>query len=76
MGFQRNAGSGRIADRRRGAREQGAGRATNVPRVLLTNPQLALAIFEDLRALGVRVALDDFGTGFSSLSYFRMFPFD
>jgi len=44
--------------------------------VLLTNPQLALAIFEDLRALGVRVALDDFGTGFSSLSYFRMFPFD
>lgn len=44
--------------------------------VLLNNPKVALAIFEDLRALGVRVALDDFGTGFSSLSYFRMFPFD
>ena len=43
---------------------------------LLSNPQVALAIFEDLRALGVGVALDDFGTGFSLLSYFRMFPFD
>ncbi|HMI40153.1 MAG TPA: EAL domain-containing protein [Sphingomicrobium sp.] len=43
---------------------------------LLINPQQALRIFNDLKALGVRVSLDDFGTGFSSLSYFRMFPFD
>lgn len=43
---------------------------------LLTNPQLALRIFNDLKTLGVRISLDDFGTGFSSLSYFRMFPFD
>ncbi|MDP9423361.1 MAG: EAL domain-containing protein [Pseudomonadota bacterium] len=43
---------------------------------LLINPQLALSIFSDLKALGVRVSLDDFGTGFSSLSYFKMFPFD
>ena len=43
---------------------------------LLINPQLALRIFTNLKTLGVRVSLDDFGTGFSSLSYFRMFPFD
>jgi len=44
--------------------------------VLLEDPNRALAIFEKLRSLGVRISLDDFGTGFSSLSYFRQFPFD
>ena len=33
-------------------------------------------VFEELKALGVRLALDDFGTGYSSLSYLQRAPFD
>ena len=33
-------------------------------------------VFEDLKAIGVKLALDDFGTGYSSLSYLRTAPFD
>jgi len=33
-------------------------------------------LFEQLRALGVKLALDDFGTGYSSLGYLREFPVD
>jgi diguanylate cyclase (GGDEF)-like protein len=44
--------------------------------VLLSQPELALKIFRELKELGVRISLDDFGTGYSSLSYFREFPFD
>ena len=40
------------------------------------NPDVALATFEKLKALGVGLALDDFGTGYSSMSYLSMFPFD
>ncbi|MEP3051550.1 MAG: EAL domain-containing protein [Erythrobacter sp.] len=35
-----------------------------------------LRMFQDLKALGVKLALDDFGTGYSSLSYLRDAPFD
>jgi diguanylate cyclase (GGDEF)-like protein len=34
------------------------------------------AMFERLKAIGVRLALDDFGTGYSSLGYLRKAPFD
>jgi diguanylate cyclase (GGDEF)-like protein/PAS domain S-box-containing protein len=44
--------------------------------VLMGNPDVALATFEKLKALGVGLALDDFGTGYSSMSYLSMFPFD
>lgn len=44
--------------------------------VLISEPEKALCIFNELKALGVRISLDDFGTGYSSLSYFRVFPFD
>lgn len=44
--------------------------------VLLSQPEQALCIFNELKALGTRISLDDFGTGYSSLSYFRVFPFD
>jgi diguanylate cyclase (GGDEF)-like protein len=44
--------------------------------VLISEPDQALCIFNELKQLGVRVALDDFGTGYSSLSYFLVFPFD
>lgn len=35
-----------------------------------------LAIFAQLRNMGVRIALDDFGTGHSSLSYLHQFSMD
>ncbi len=36
----------------------------------------ALEVFNQLRAMGIKLAVDDFGTGFSSLTYLRSFPFD
>jgi diguanylate cyclase (GGDEF)-like protein len=44
--------------------------------VLLDNDAKTLALFNQLRLLGVRIALDDFGTGYSSLSYLRSLPVD
>ncbi|MGZ8296628.1 MAG: EAL domain-containing protein [Allosphingosinicella sp.] len=44
--------------------------------LLIKDAEKAIVILERLKALGVQIAMDDFGTGFSSLSYFRMFPFD
>ncbi len=35
-----------------------------------------LALFSELRHMGIRIAIDDFGTGFSSLSYLKTFPVD
>jgi EAL domain-containing protein (putative c-di-GMP-specific phosphodiesterase class I) len=35
-----------------------------------------LALFGELKALGVGLAIDDFGTGYSSLSYLLKLPFD
>ncbi len=35
-----------------------------------------LALFVELKSLGIRLAIDDFGTGYSSLSYLQRFPFD
>jgi PAS domain S-box-containing protein len=43
---------------------------------LLGNMELALAITEELKALGVRLALDDFGTGYSSLHHLQSLPLD
>jgi EAL domain-containing protein (putative c-di-GMP-specific phosphodiesterase class I) len=43
-------------------------------RVMISEPELALATLRRLGALGVRVALDDFGTGYSSLSLLQKFP--
>lgn len=44
--------------------------------IFLSNGDRARRVFDELRALGVRLALDDFGTGFSSLNYLRRFPVD
>ena len=44
--------------------------------VLIRDDDVALAILQQLRSLGVRIAMDDFGTGYSSLSYLQRFPFD
>jgi EAL domain-containing protein (putative c-di-GMP-specific phosphodiesterase class I) len=43
---------------------------------LMTDPDSARKIIEDLRAVGIRISLDDFGTGQSSLGRLRDFHFD
>ncbi|MGX5733298.1 EAL domain-containing protein [Bosea thiooxidans] len=43
---------------------------------LLGSNATALAIFSELKALGVSLALDDFGSGWSSLATLRDFKFD
>ena len=44
--------------------------------VLLRDAERMGALFEQMRAMGVRIALDDFGTGYSSLSYLERYPID
>ena len=43
---------------------------------LMDDPVLALAVLDQLHALGVHLAIDDFGTGYSSLAYLKRFPVD
>lgn len=43
---------------------------------LMTDPDSAEKIVNELRAVGIRVSLDDFGTGQSSLGRLREFHFD
>ena len=43
---------------------------------LIQNTQLAVAVLNELKLIGVQIALDDFGTGYSSMSYVQIFPFD
>ncbi|WP_369940581.1 EAL domain-containing protein [Xanthomonas medicagonis] len=43
---------------------------------VMRQPQHALEVLRQLRALGVCVALDDFGTGFSSMAHLRDLPLD
>jgi diguanylate cyclase len=45
-------------------------------REVMRDPEGALALMTELRALGVRLAMDDFGTGTSSLGILRTYPFD
>jgi PAS domain S-box-containing protein len=43
---------------------------------LIGNLELARAMAEQLKSMGVRLALDDFGTGYSSLRHLQVLPFD
>lgn len=43
---------------------------------MMSDPEMARSIIDELRAAGVRVSLDDFGTGQSSLGRLRDFTFD
>ena len=44
--------------------------------IVMRDPEAAVAILEDLKAVGVAISIDDFGTGYSSLSYLRRLPLD
>ncbi len=43
---------------------------------LIGNVETALAIAEELKAMGCKISLDDFGTGYSSLFHLQSLPFD
>ncbi|MBX9246321.1 EAL domain-containing protein [Actinotalea ferrariae] len=44
--------------------------------VIMSDPEAARQIMDDLHAAGVRLHIDDFGTGHSSLNALRAFPVD
>ena len=44
--------------------------------MVMRDPERAVAVMAELRAMGVRLAIDDFGTGHSSLGYLKRFPID
>ena len=44
--------------------------------ILMANTEETIAVFAELRALGVKLSIDDFGTGFSSLAYLKRFHVD
>jgi EAL domain-containing protein (putative c-di-GMP-specific phosphodiesterase class I) len=38
--------------------------------------EVAIKIFDRLKAIGIKMSLDDFGTGYSSLAYLKNLPID
>ena len=44
--------------------------------VVIRDPERALALLREVKALGVRLAIDDFGAGYSALGQLRHFPVD
>ncbi|MEJ0015834.1 MAG: EAL domain-containing protein [Acetobacteraceae bacterium] len=44
--------------------------------MLISDPNQALAVLHELRAMSVRIACDDFGTGYSSFNYLQNLAFD
>ena len=43
---------------------------------MMSDPEHALTILQQLDAMGVRISVDDFGTGYSSLGYLKRLPVD
>ncbi|MGG6242247.1 EAL domain-containing response regulator [Nodosilinea sp. AN01ver1] len=43
---------------------------------LMEDVESAIAILEELKAVGIKISLDDFGTGYSSLNYLKRLPLD
>lgn len=44
--------------------------------MVMSDPERAIIMMENLSDMGVKLALDDFGTGYSSLAYLKRFPMD
>jgi diguanylate cyclase (GGDEF)-like protein/PAS domain S-box-containing protein len=44
--------------------------------VVMDNPEQAIKVLDELRAMGIHLSIDDFGTGYSSLAYLRKLPVD
>jgi diguanylate cyclase (GGDEF)-like protein len=44
--------------------------------MVMDDPDRAVDVLRQVKALGVRVAIDDFGIGYSSLAYLKRFPID
>ncbi|HJV79421.1 sensor domain-containing protein [Noviherbaspirillum sp.] len=44
--------------------------------MVIQNPDHALRLLREIKAMGVRLAIDDFGTGYSSLGQLKNFPID
>jgi diguanylate cyclase len=43
---------------------------------MMRDPELSIAVLNELRRLGVRISVDDFGTEYSSLAYLQRLPID
>ena len=41
---------------------------------IMSNPEEAITLLNELNDLGIKIAIDDFGTGYSSLSYLKRLP--
>jgi diguanylate cyclase (GGDEF)-like protein len=44
--------------------------------VMMPDPEQAVKLLRNLKAIGARVTIDDFGTGYSSLAYLKRLPID
>jgi EAL domain-containing protein (putative c-di-GMP-specific phosphodiesterase class I) len=44
--------------------------------MMMHEPEEAVKLLRDLKAIGVRLTIDDFGTGYSSLAYLKRLPID
>ena len=44
--------------------------------MVMHNPERAIEVLSQIKAMGVRLAIDDFGTGYSSLAQLKRFPID
>src|SRR6267378_4069418 len=42
--------------------------------MVMRDPDVAVKLMRNLRAMGVHLTIDDFGTGYSSLGYLKLFP--